>query len=264
MSTQPPQPPRRRRIAGESKPAAPAPAKPAARRKPPKPAKPAKAASVAKPAKTEKPAPAPSPKPPKVAKPPRPRQKPAPAVEPEPVVAASSPDETAEPSRRPSLPILGLVAIAVAAVVFGVVFGIRGWNDWQDSRGVVDAHEKAASTASSAAETIFSYEYDKLDDHLDDAKATMTSSFAKKFESISPALNDLAPQRKIQVKASTRDAAAVDCGSTCDPDRAEVLVFIDQARLADGSKEPTVFANRITMSMVKHDGRWLVDDIKAL
>lgn len=250
-SSQPPQPPRRRRIAGESKPAPPAPAKPAARRKPAKAAKPAPAAE---PAKTVA----------KPAKPALPKRKPAPAVEPATAVAATSPAEPEESSRRPSLSLLGLVAVAVAAVVFGVVFGIRGWNDWQDSHGIVEAHGKAASTASSAAETIFSYEYDKLDDHMDDAKATMTSSFAKKFESISPALNDLAPQRKIQVKARTQAAAAVDCGSTCDPDRTEVLVFIDQARLADGSKQPTVFANRITMSMVKHDGHWLVDDIKAL
>lgn len=260
-SSQPPQPPRRRRIAGESKPAPPAPAKPAAKRKPAKAAKPAPAAKAPKPAPVAKPAKVAKP----VAKPARPKTKPAPAVEPETVDAITIPAEPGESSRRlPSLPFLGLVAVAVAAVVFGVVFGIRGWNDWQDSHGIVEAHDKAASTASSAAETIFSYEYDKLDDHMDDAKATMTSSFAKKFESISPALNDLAPQRKIQVKASTRDAAAVDCGTTCDPDRAEVLVFIDQARLADGSKEPTVFANRITMSMVKHDGTWLVDDIKAL
>jgi hypothetical protein len=248
-----PQPPRRRRIAGESKPAAPAPAKkPTARKKP------AKAAQ------------APAPKPAAPAKPPTPvarpaRSKPKPPVEAEvqPAAAPVAPGPD-DPSRRPSPALVALLVVTVAALAFGAFFGVRGWQDWQDSHGIVDAHEKAASTASSAAETIFSYEYDKLDDHMDDAKATMTKAFAKKFESIAPALNDLAPQRKIQVKASTRDAAAVDCGTSCDADRADVLVFVDQARLADGSKEPTVFANRITMSMVRQNGSWLVDDIEAL
>ena len=41
-------------------------------------------------------------------------------------------------------------------------------------------------------------------------------------------------------------------------------MFIDQARVADGAEKPTVFGNRIELMMVERDGRWLVDDIKAL
>ena len=41
-------------------------------------------------------------------------------------------------------------------------------------------------------------------------------------------------------------------------------MFIDQARVADGAKEPTVFGNRIEVEMVKQDGTWLVNDIIAL
>ena len=89
-------------------------------------------------------------------------------------------------------------------------------------------------------------------------------SFAKKFESIAPALQDLAPQRKIQVKATVRNAAPVECGDSCSADRATVLVFIDQARVADDAEEPTVFGNRIELMMVERDGRWLVNEIKAL
>ena len=43
-----------------------------------------------------------------------------------------------------------------------------------------------------------------------------------------------------------------------------VLVFLDQARLVGSSKEPTVFANRIAVSMVKTDDGWLVNNIRAL
>ena len=43
-----------------------------------------------------------------------------------------------------------------------------------------------------------------------------------------------------------------------------MLVFLDQARLVGSSKEPTVFANRVAVSMVKTDDGWLVDNIRAL
>jgi hypothetical protein len=157
-----------------------------------------------------------------------------------------------------------LAALTVVAVAFGAVFGVRGFLEWRDDSSIVEAHEKAATTAASAGETIFTYQYNQLDDHLRDSKAFMTPAFGKKFESIAPALRDLAPQRKIQVKATVRHAAPVSCGDTCRPDRATVLVFIDQARVADGDEKPTVFGNRIELAMVERDGQWLVNEIKAL
>jgi hypothetical protein len=157
-----------------------------------------------------------------------------------------------------------LIVLTVAALAFGGVFGVKGFGEWRDHSGIVEAHEKAAETASSAAETIFTYQYNKLGQHLSDSKRTMTPAFAKKFTSIAPALQDLAPQRKIQIKATVRNAAAIECGSKCSADAATVLIFIDQARLADGADKPTVFGNRIEVMMVKREGAWLVDNVKAL
>ena len=242
MST--PQPPRRRRIAGESKPGTPAPktsvVKRAAKLRPPSktpPATPSKPAAPEAPARTTTP--------------------PAP------------PAATDATSRRFRVPRVSrqfgiLVALTIAALAFGAVFGVRGLLEWRDNSGIVEAHEKAATTAASAGETIFTYQYNQLDDHLRDSKAIMTPSFGKKFESIAPALRDLAPQRKIQVKATVRNAAAIECGDSCRSDRATILVFIDQARVADGAKEPTVFGNRIKLEMVNEDGSWLVNNISAL
>ena len=248
MST--PQPPRRRRIAGESKPGTPEPKASVVK----------KAAKIRAQAKTPSPPKAPKAQPPKpaVAEPSAP-----------PTVPRGDAAENESRTRRLRVPPLSarfgaLVALTVAALVFGTVFGIRGFGAWRDDSGIVEAHEKAATTAASAAETIFTYQYNKLPQHLRDSKATMTPAFAKKFTAIAPALQDLAPQRKIQVKATVRNAAAVECGSKCRADAATILVFIDQARLADGSDKPTVFGNRIEVKMVKRSGAWLVDDVKAL
>lgn len=248
MST--PQPPRRRRIAGESKPGVTAPkpsVKKAAKLRPTSKAPKAKA----QPQKTS------TPKPPAPEAPSRP-------VVPEAPAAAATSGRRRFTVPRVSGRLGALLALTIAALVFGAVFGVKGLVDWRAESGVVEAHEKAATAAASAGETIFTYQYNQLDEHLKDAKATMTPSFAKKFESIAPALQDLAPQRKIQVKATVRNAAPEACGTNCSSDRATILVFIDQARVADGAKEPTVFGNRIELKMVERDGRWLVNEIKAL
>ncbi len=253
MST--PKPPRRR-IAGESKPGTPAPKTSVVK----------KAAKIRPTTKTQPKKTQPKKTQPKKAQPPRP---PAPEV-PTTSVAPDVPSAAAEPRarrfrmQRMSTRLGALVALTVAAVVFGAVFGVRGFMEWRDDSGIVEAHEKAATTAASAGETIFTYQFDKLPKHLEDAKSTMTPSFAKKFESIAPALQELAPQRKIQVKATARNAAAIECGDTCRADRATVLVFIDQARVAADTEKPTVFGNRIELKMVERDGRWLVDNIDAL
>jgi hypothetical protein len=238
-----PQPPRRRRIAGESKPGVAAP-KPLVKK-------------GAKPRPTSK------------TKTPKTSTAPAPEAPSRPAALDVPTTATAARTRRFRVPSVSgrlgaLVALTAAAVVFGAVFGVKGLMEWRDDSGIVEAHEQAATSAASAGETIFTYQYNQLDEHLKDAKAIMTPSFAKKFESIAPALQDLAPQRKIQVEATVRNAAAEDCGSRCSADRATVLVFIDQARVADGSEKPTVFGNRIELMMVERDGRWLVNEIKAL
>ncbi len=252
MST--PQPPRRRRIAGESKPGTPAPKTSVVKRA-------AKVRTPSKPPPPKTPAP---PKPPK-SKAPKPGAPEAPS---RPVAEAplTKPESRTRRLRVPSLSgrFGALAALTVAALVFGAVFGFKGFSEWRDHNGIVEAHEKATTTAATAAETIFTYQYNRLGEHLSASKKTMTPAFAKKFTSIAPALQDLAPQRKIQVKATVRNAAAVECGSTCRADAATILVFIDQARVADGADQPTVFGNRIEVNMVKLEGAWLVDNVKAL
>lgn len=154
------------------------------------------------------------------------------------------------------------VLVSIAALVLGSLVVIRGISD--RGNGIESSNTQAATAASAAAETIFSFRYDRLPAHLKAAKKVMTKSFANDFDKIAPALTELAPQRKIVVQAVTRAAAATDCGSKCSTSKANILVFVDQVRQVGDEKEPTVFGNRITVSMVKQGGTWLVNDIRAL
>lgn len=205
----------------------------------------------------------------KLAKPKLPKRE-KPSVPPPPPGAAADlpaapprPDAVRVQRPRPSATVMILLILAIGSVGFGV-FGVwRGVDEWR-SDSIVEARVNATDAASTASEKMFSYKYNKLDEHMRESQATMTPKFAKKFRAISPALKALAPQRKIQVKAVVRYAAAKECGDACSPRKATVLIFIDQARISADAKKPTVFGNRIEVFMVERNGKWLVDNVKAL
>jgi len=177
--------------------------------------------------------------------------------------APPRPEGVRVPRTRPSATLLILLILAIASVSFGAYGVWRGVDEWR-SNSVAEARADAADAAASASEQIFSYRYNELDKHMRESQATMTPKFAKKFRAISPALNALAPQRKIQVKAVVRHVATKECGDTCSASKATVLIFIDQARASADTEKPAVFGNRIEVFMVARNGKWLVDNIKAL
>lgn len=247
---------KRRRIAGESKPAA-VPAETKRKLVPKTPRKAPRKAVTADPVpSTKAPIYAGAQPPPKTA----------------PTGPPASLTNLAKPARaKVSLPprtqwrwFIPLAFVALCAVVFAVVFAVGGVSDFRQQNGIEASSTKASAAAGSAAETIFSFRYDKLDEHLVASKALMTPAFTKEFDKIAPALTELAPQRKIVVQAQSRNAAALECGDECSPTKSSILVFLDQARLVGDSKVPTVFGNRIVVDMVKLNGVWLVNDIRAL
>ena len=259
-------PVRRRRIAGESKPTAePAEAK---RRLVPKAPRKAPRKAVAPDPVARSTAP--------VLKPSVPKAPPSWHVSATPAVAPTGPPASSAMPGAPSwtrMPLpprpqwrwfIPLALVAIAAVVFGAFFAVKGISDFREQRGIEASNTKAAAAAGTAAETIFSFQYNKLDEHLTASKALMTPTFGREFDKIAPALTELAPQRKIQVQAQSRNAAALECGDECSPTKASVMVFLDQARMIGDSSVPTVFGNRIVVKMVEVNGVWFVNDIKAL
>jgi hypothetical protein len=240
-------PVRRRRIAGEGKPAAPA-------KKPTVPKVPARKAAAKKAALQKAAPPAPPAKSvatAKVARPPK-------VAEPKPAREAVDPSD-----RVPAL----LVLVAAVALVAGVVLSVLGVQHLRGGGGDDDldsSREQAVSAAGTAAQTIFSFSSDNLPQHESASTALMTKSFAKDFEKIAPALTEVTENRKVVVKAVAREAAPLSCGDECSKDKVDVLVFLDQARLVGSSKQPTVFANRVSVSMVKTDDGWLVSNVRAL
>ena len=235
-------PARRRRIAGEGKPAVPA-KKPAARKVPAR-------AAAAKKAATQKATVVPP-------------AKPAPTVKVARTPKAPKPASDKRPAAGPRW-VIPAALVAAAVLVLGAVLTFQGVQHVRNAGDRLDdAREQATSAAASAVETVFTYKYNELDAHLTSSTALMTPSFAKTFKKYEPALQEAAQQRNVQMQSVVGDAAALPCGDECSTTKMDVLVFYDQARLTSESKTPTVFSNRASVSMVKTDDGWLVDDIRA-
>jgi Mce-associated membrane protein len=167
---------------------------------------------------------------------------------------------------RPSgLPAAGMVAMAVAVAslvfaAFGIAHGVSQWR----AHSVSEARGAASKAAANAAQTIFTFDYNRLPQWSSTSKNLMTPRFAREFQSNVRALSQVAPTQRIQAKAVVRNAATLECGDRCRPDHATVLVFIDQAVITAQSTQPKIEGESVRMFMVKRDGTWLVNGRERL
>lgn len=179
--------------------------------------------------------------------------------------AEAAPPASAAPAgatgrRLSGLPAAGMAAVAVAVAslvfaAFGVAHGVTEWR----AHSVSEARGDASQAAANAAQTIFTFDYNRLPQWSSTSKSLMTPTFAREFQSNVRALSQVAPAQKIQAKAVVRNAATLECGDQCRPDKATVLVFIDQAVITAQSKQPKIEGESVRMFMVKRDGKWLVN-----
>lgn len=203
----------------------------------------------------------------------------APVVGPEPPPAEPAPAEPApaEPGagERPSSPGARAAAgaprwamvtagvLAVLLVAAAAWLGLRTWNvrEVRRSSAVADARTASTATAERAAAVILSYDYKTLDDDEKAAERYMTAGYAKKYaKTFDKLVRPNAADLHAHVEATVRASGVV----TADPDRSDVLLFVDQTTVSkanDGQKQTAL--NRVEMKMVQQGGRWLVGDITS-
>jgi len=165
-------------------------------------------------------------------------------------------------SRLPSAG-LAAVVVTVASLVFAVFGVAHGVSQWR-AHSVSEARGAASQAAANAAQTIFTFDYNRLPQWSSTSKSLMTPTFARSFQSNVRALSQVAPAQRIQAKAVVRNAATLECGDRCTPDKATVLVFLDQAVISAQSKQPKIEGESVRMFMVKRDGKWLVNGRERL
>ena len=151
----------------------------------------------------------------------------------------------------------GLLALALSALA---AFGLVAYLVRADQR-VETARDQAVAAARDHAEAILSYDYRHLDADFAAARATLTGSFARDYKVTTTKLvRPGAEQYHVVVKAEVAAQSVVSATA----DQVVVLLFVNQTTTSTRLDGPKVDLNRVRLTLVKTDGRWLVNKVVAL
>lgn len=170
------------------------------------------------------------------------------------------PDRPRTDARAHRFPWL-LAAIALVAFVGGTALlanGIRAHQQEDAGAG------RPADAAQVAVTTIDTFDYLDMNAHDKRAMRLMTDSFAQKKSQWQPLTAKQAEDVQGQGAARVLAAATMWCSRDCSDDRAKVLVFYDQQVSSKDITKPAVSTQRAILTMVRIDGRWLVDGIERI
>jgi Mce-associated membrane protein len=155
-----------------------------------------------------------------------------------------------------------LALLLVAALITLVVLARHSEDDASvpDASAQVrlDAEHDADAAAKKAAVSLTTYDWATLDEDFSWAEDAGTAKFQDQYAEVSAPIRKLVLELKAHAEGSVVDSAA----RATDADHVTVLLFVDQTLTNQGSSERKLDQPRMTMSMVREGGRWLVDEVK--
>jgi Mce-associated membrane protein len=174
-----------------------------------------------------------------------------------PVTAASLPDEDTSAQRSGTRLLAGLLALTLSALA---AFGLVAYRVRSDQQ-VETARDQAVAAARDNAEVILSYDYRHLSKDFAAARATLTGGFANDYKVTTAKLvRPGAEQYHVVVKAEVASQSVVSASAH----QVVVLLFVNQTTTSTRLDGPRVDLNRVRLTLVKVDGRWLVNKVVAL
>lgn len=132
------------------------------------------------------------------------------------------------------------------------------------SEGGVGSIEASAQEAEAVARRaivpVLSYDYRHLDEDQAAAHTFMTSSYRSgSYDPLFETIKENAPSTKTVVSTQVIDSGIVR--TSADDDRVEVLLFVNRPITNKAYKTPRASKDQVTVTMVRVDGDWLIDDL---
>ncbi len=149
----------------------------------------------------------------------------------------------------------GVLAVALVAVLVVLVLTMRSLSHERD---LSDAAKQAEAAARKAVVSMTTYDYQTIPRDFAWVNDAGTAKFRKQYAEVSAPIKKLVAQLKARAVGSVVASAA----DVQDVDHVTVLVFVDQTLTNPGQSQPGLDQPRVTMSMVRQGGRWLVDEVK--
>lgn len=122
------------------------------------------------------------------------------------------------------------------------------------------ARIESLQVAKDSTVALLSYQPDKVEKQLNDARSLLTGDFENSYTSL---INDVvipgAKQKQISAVATVPAAASV----SADPNHAVVLVFVNQTVVV-GTDAPTDTASSVRVTLQKSGDKWLISDFQPV
>nr|WP_149184527.1 hypothetical protein [Streptomyces sp. TRM49041] len=167
---------------------------------------------------------------------------------------------------RPRLLTAALAALVTAGLAATTVLGL----EYRDARRTDEARTAATAAARKAAPVILSYDYRRLDRDFAAARGHLTAPFLDEYtKTTKTVVAPTAEKYQGVVKATVAKPAAGDTTPAvsvvrASPDRAVVLLFMNQVTTSTQVSVPRVDLNRVRMTLVRTDKGWKVGAVDAL
>jgi Mce-associated membrane protein len=148
--------------------------------------------------------------------------------------------------------VLPAALLAASAIAAGVVF----WFLFRpDQLTNADAQQQVIAAAKEGTEALLSYSPESLDADLANAKSHLTGEFLSYYNDftdkvVAPASRD----KGVKTEANVARAAV----SQMRPDKADVLVFVNQVTTSKERPTPALSTSSVMVTLLRADGRWLI------
>ncbi|MFD8725899.1 hypothetical protein ACFV2H_50265 [Streptomyces sp. NPDC059629] len=175
--------------------------------------------------------------------------------------------EDGAPPRKAGRSVLTAV-LGVVLVAALVAAAVLGWQ-YRQGRQAEQARGEALAAARQAAPVVLSYDYRHLDRDFSRARALLTGHFRDQYGKTTKAVvAPTATKYHGVVKATV--ATPADGGApavsvvSATPDRAVVLLFVNQVTRSTQVPEPRLDLNRVRMTLTRTSDGWKVSGVDAL
>lgn len=159
--------------------------------------------------------------------------------------------------RRPRA---AVTALALVAVLLAVATGFAVVR-WRTAAATADARSQALAAGRIAAVELLAYDYRDLKADFARGRAATTGAFRRQYELVTQkSVAALAPRYHVVVTAVVQGAGVVHAA----PGAVSLLVFVDQSTTSSLAPAARVYQDRVLMTLVHLDGRWLVDSLQTL
>ncbi|MEU1890045.1 hypothetical protein [Streptomyces pristinaespiralis] len=173
------------------------------------------------------------------------------------------------PERRRRRRRARLCALLAALVALGLTaVAVLGW-EYAEGRRTDAARTQAVAAARKAAAVVLSYDHRRLEADFAAARGHLTGAFKEEYgRTTSKVVGPTAKKYRGVVRASV--VAPPDGGTpaasvvSVSPDRAVVLLFVNQVTTSTQVTGSRVDLNRVRMTMTRTSGGWKVSAVDAL